>query len=191
MKLRLLAVFVLLALAAVSPIRASIVMPLDGTWVKWSEFMTAPAFFSESWTWTSASSVLFTITDWAVVSDQFEVYDNGNLVLTTPSKPDWDQLRVADPFVSPPYQPDDIDAAFNSGYFSSGTILFAPGSHSITIRDIHIPPVSVGGGPFADGTVAFKAQLVAAPVPEPASLTLAGLASLLVIGYHHWFGKRG
>jgi len=37
-------------------------------------------------------------------------------------------------------------------------IYFASGSHSIDIEDIHIPPVSVGGQPFIDGTVAFKAE---------------------------------
>lgn len=59
--------------------------------------------------------------------------------------------------VSPPYTVNP-DAALADGRFSSALINFASGSHSIDIEDIHIPPVSVGGGPFIDGTVAFKAE---------------------------------
>ena len=153
-------------------------MPLDGSWVILDEYMTAPAFFSGPYTWTSSVPVTFTVTDLFVVSDQFEVYDNGVLVMTTPAVPDW-PAYASDPFTSPPYTTDP-DVALASGYFSSGVISFGPGSHSITIRDFHIPPVGVGGGPFFDGTVAFKA------VPLPASLLL-GVAGMGLIG---WLKRR-
>jgi hypothetical protein len=91
-----------------------------------------------------------------VVTDRFKVYDGGSLVITTPNLPDW-PAYATDPF-DPPWE-DDPDDALASGYFSSEVIIFASGSHSITIEDIHIPPVSVGGDPFPDGTVAFKAEL--------------------------------
>ena len=133
-------------------------MPLDGTWVILDEIMTAPAFFTGPWTWTSDYAVKFTISDLYVVTDQFNVYDNNVLVTTTPAKPDWDVLGLADPFTSPPWT-GDPNVALADGRFCSAVLYFAPGSHSITIEDIHIPPVSVGGAPFPDGTVAFKAEV--------------------------------
>ena len=133
-------------------------MFLDGTWVILDENMTAPAFFSGGpWTWDSDLPVEFTITDLYVVTDIFKVYDWGSFVIETPNEPDWDVLGIAGPFTSPPWT-SDPDVALASGYFSSAVICFASGSHSIDIEDIHIPPVSVGGPPFPDGTVAFKAE---------------------------------
>lgn len=142
-------------------------MPLDGTWVSLVEVMTAPAFFTGTYTWDSLLPVEFTITDWAVVTDVFEVYDSNNLVTTTPSLLDWDDLGLADPLTSPPWTTDP-NVALADGRFSSDVIYFAAGEHSITIRDIHIPPMTEGGEPFFDGTVAFKAV----EVPEPASAAL-------------------
>jgi hypothetical protein len=149
-------------------------MPLDGTWVRLIEVMTAPAFFTGTYTWNSPLPVKFTITDWAVVTDIFEVYDFGNLVETTPSLPDWYALGLPDPLTSPPWTVNP-DVALADGRFSSAVIPFAPGAHSITIRDIHIPPKSQGGSPFVDGTVAFKA------VPEPTTVCLLGLGGLALL----------
>ena len=132
-------------------------MPLDGSWVYLDEYMDPSDFFTGSWDWDEPYLVRFTITDYFVVSDQFEVYDNGVLVATTPAMPDWDDLGIADPFDSPPWT-GDADVALADGRFSSAVLYFGPGEHSITIRDIHIPPTTAGGEPFADGTVAFKAE---------------------------------
>jgi hypothetical protein len=151
-------------------------MPLDGTWVRLIEVMTAPDFFTGTYTWNSPSPVKFTITDWAVVTDIFEVYDFGNLKATTPSLPDWYALGLPDPLTSPPWTVYP-DVALADGRFSSAVINFAPGAHSITIRDIYIPPMSPGGSPFTDGTVAFKAV----PVPEPTTVCLLGLGGLALM----------
>jgi len=134
-------------------------LALDGTWVILIETMTAPAFFTGGpWTWSESAEVEFTITDFQVVSDQFKVYDNGVLVTTTPAMPDWDDLGLASRLISPPYT-EDPDTALADGRFSSAVLYFGPGSHSITIEDIHIPPYAAGI-PCSDGTVAFKAEIV-------------------------------
>lgn len=133
------------------------VMPLDASWVVLDEVMDPGDYFSGPWEWDELYPVRFTITDLYVVSDQFEVYDNGALVATTPAKPDWDDLGFADPFDSPPWT-NNADVALADGRFSSAVLYFGPGAHSITIKDIHIPPVTAGGAPFPDGTVAFKAE---------------------------------
>ena len=72
-------------------------MALDGKWVILDKTMEVGDFFPGGpWTWDSPSlSVNFTIADLYVVSDQFEVYDHGVLVATTPSLPDWDTLGYA------------------------------------------------------------------------------------------------
>ena len=132
-------------------------MFLDGTWVILDENMTAPAFFSGGpWTWDSDLPVEFTITDLYVVTDWFRVHDWGIPVKDTPNLPDWDVLGFLDPYDVPPWE-GDPDLALTSGYFSSAVIYFASGSHSIDIEDLHIPP-TLGGPPFSDGTVAFKAE---------------------------------
>lgn len=134
------------------------VMPLDGSWISLDQFMNEGDFFTGGpWEWDEPYLVRFTITDIWVVSDQFEVYDNGDLVATTPAVPDWDDLGLADSHTSPPYT-GNPDTALADGRFSSAVLYFGPGAHSITIKDIHIPPTTAGGDPFPDGTVAFKAE---------------------------------
>src|SRR4029077_4840394 len=112
--------------------------------------------------------------DFAVVTDQFQVFDGGVLIATTPAMPDWFGIGATDPFESPPFTLDP-DIAFASGNFSSLVIALGAGAHSLQISDIHIPPQAVGGPPFPDGTGAFRAAAIAT-IPEPATLTLLGLA---------------
>jgi hypothetical protein len=127
-------------------------MPLDGTWIILDEYMSEGDYFTGNWDWTSTVVVKFTITDLYVVTDEFEVYDGGSLVLTTPSLPDYSELGIG-AYDEPPWT-DDPDVALTTKEFSKGVVYFAPGSHSIEIRDIDIP------SGFQDGTVAFKAEEV-------------------------------
>jgi len=131
-------------------------MPLDGSWVILDEFMNEGDWFSGPWTWSSAVPVTWTCTDLFVVTDSYEIYDNGVLVYSTPYKPDWDVLGYPDPFTAPPYEVDP-DLALASGFFCHGSIDFGAGSHSITIRNTHVP-LQADGTPFGDSTIAFKAE---------------------------------
>ena len=156
-------------------------MPLDGTWIILDEIMPTGAYFTGSWSWTSPNPVEFTITDWAVVTDVFEVYDGGSLVLTTPSLSDWDVLGLPGPMTSPPWTLNP-DTALADGRFSSAVYVFAPGSHTITIRDIHIPSTTPGGNPFIDGTVAFSAVVI----PAPGAILLGSIG----VGLVGWLRRR-
>jgi hypothetical protein len=164
----------LLLLVSAAP-AASIDMPLDGSWIVLDENMSVGDFFDNTYVWNSPYRVTLDVTDLFVVTDEFEVYDFGTLVLTTPSLPDWDTY-AANPFTDPPFTADP-DVAWTRAAFSKGSITFDPGAHSITIRDIKIPVTSIGGGPFPDGTVAFRGN-----IPEPGSLVLLGLGVLGVGG---------
>lgn len=161
-------------LAAVPPTLAT-PLPIGGPWVKLDQFMAVGDFFTAPdltiyWTFDCpADHCKFIITDYFVVTDQFEVYDHDILIATTPAMPDWWAIGAGDPLQSPPWT-DDPDVAFASGDFSAAVIILGAGAHSISIRDIHIPPIAVGGPAFPDGTVAFRV------VPEPGTLALLGLA---------------
>lgn len=168
---------------AVASIGILAAMPLDGSWTILDEYMDEGDFFSGSWMWTSANPVTFTITDLYVVTDEFEVYDNGVLVLTTPSLPDYSELvPPIDAFLSPPWT-NNPDTALAEPLFSKGIISFGPGSHEITIRDIDIP------SSFADGTVAFKAELVVVEIdikpgscPNPFNSKSRGSVPVAIVG---------
>ncbi len=162
-------------------------LALGGPWVildqgSLASPMLAGDFFkapdgTNIWTLTCPTSCYFYITDLFVVTDQFEVYDGGALIATTPAMPDWFGIGAPDPFASPPWT-DNPDVAWASGDFSALKIALGAGTHDLSIRDIHIPAMSVGGGPFFDGTVAFRAE-----IPEPASLALLGVALLAAFGF--------
>lgn len=168
-----------LSMLALPCLARAVPMPLDGSWIVLDETMNEGDFFSGNppsvvvgvgpspWTWNSGVAVVFDITDLFVVTDVFEVYDNGGLVLTTTPTANWDSF-AGSPF-DPPFTTNP-DVAWATAAFSKGSILFAPGAHSITIRDIAIPPLAAGADDFPDGTVAFRATAV----PEPTSLLLLG-----------------
>jgi hypothetical protein len=124
------------------------------------------------WAYASATPVTLTVTDLYVVSDAFDIYLDGGYLASTPLVPDWPAYAAA-PF-DPPWTADP-DAALGSGVFSSGVFVLPAGAHFVSFLDYHIPPVAVGGPPFSDGTIAFKA------VPEPATLSLLALAGLAVL----------
>jgi hypothetical protein len=169
----------------------SVPLALDDNWVCASSTMKAGDFFTAgcdqspgaatladatTWNWTSTSEVSFDITDWSVATDQYEVYDNGSLVASVLGGTEWQFI--------PGCNGDSADAScgfgftfdesFASPFLAHATLLFAPGSHSIAIRDIQIPVQGFNGLPTdipaPNGTVAFRAS----PVPEPASLFLLG-----------------
>lgn len=130
--------------------------PPQTPWTILAEPLGGGGLFSATWTSNVPYDMVFTVTDLYVASDQFEVYDNAALIFTTPAMSDWDVLGFPNPFASPPYETD-ADDALASGVFSSAAITLGPGPHSIILRDIHLPPISIGGPAFTDGTVAFKA----------------------------------
>jgi hypothetical protein len=145
---------------------------LNGSWTVLDEIMPVPNFFPGGpWDWNSSRFVRLDATDLQVVGDRFEIYDTGTLVFTAPLLPDWSAYG-SDPFDSPPFTTNP-DVAWATMAFTKGSLLFAPGAHSITFRSIQ-KPLTVEGHPFADSTVAFRATAV----PEPGTLTLVGTALL-------------
>jgi hypothetical protein len=164
----------------------SLPLVLDGNWVCASNRMIAGDFFTggceqspgaatladaTTWTWTSASEVAFDITDWSAATDRFEVYDGGSLFASVLGGTEWQFVPGCngDPGDASCGIRQTFDDSFASPFSAHATLLFAPGSHSIAIRDVQIP-LQANGTPFPNGTVAFRAT----PVPEPATLFLLG-----------------
>ena len=115
------------------------------------------------WTYTAGPlGAWFIITDVADAGDDFNVYDNLNLILVTPTVP-------ANGYVCGTTDTDYVDPAVcvSDPNMSHGEVYLTPGPHSLTIlaRD----------APFGDGVGDF--QIV--PLPEPA---LSALSGAVIIG---------
>jgi hypothetical protein len=91
----------------------------------------------EPFTFSSSAPVVVKVTDVLCRGDQFEVFDFGVSIGTTPAVPV--QECDTEPFVGDP------DVAFEDPSFSHGSFVLGPGSHSITIVVI-ADPFGFGSG---------------------------------------------
>jgi hypothetical protein len=113
---------------------------------------------SPPWTFSSATPVLFTVTDAFRGGDSFNVFDFDVLIGSTPPVPRFD----VSPEISNP------EEAVVDARFSHASFPLAAGAHSITI--------SLAATPFtAGGAAYFRAD----SVPEPSSIALAGATGLV------------
>jgi len=132
---------------------APVPLPLDGTWIILDEFIGVGNPFTNDYTWNSGNRVAFNITDYAVVTDAFDVFDNAVYLLSTPLLDDWSALGFANPFESPPFTLDP-NVAWANPLFSKDFYEFRPGAHSLTIVATQIPT------DLSDSTVAFRAATI-------------------------------
>src|SRR5262245_46748691 len=95
--------------AVLAPPAAASPLILGAPWTVLDQDMPVGGFFTApdaTTTWTfncPAATCNLLITDLFVVTDQFEVYDFGALIATTPAMPDWFGIGAPDPFTSPPW----------------------------------------------------------------------------------------
>jgi hypothetical protein len=134
-------------------------------WDQQVQLMASGDYFSTEY--TAAVGEFVHVTGFYVTGDYYNVYVNGNLVLTTPQVQPID-VDLGD--ANTLYQ--DPGYSFASGQFSTGTFR-VNANDVIAIQDLYVPQ----GDPRI-GEVAVQA------VPEPASLAFcfAGFALALVSG---------
>jgi hypothetical protein len=102
-------------------------------------------------TFSSSRPVLVKLTDAACRGDQFELFDFGVSIGTTPAVP-VDQVGECDPFITDP------DIAFQDPSYSHGSFALGPGSHSITIVAIT--------NPFGAGTGFIRVDFLPLPTSK-------------------------
>ncbi len=151
----------------------------DGTWFQADEFHAPGSFFATTWDFTCSDSCTLDVSDWAVISDLFEVFDNALSIGLTSIVPSWDVLGCTGAF-DPACFTTDPDAAWADARYSKASFLLSAGFHSISILTNFIPPTSVGGGQFADSTVQLRVNEV--PLPAAFGFLAVGLAGLGVLG---------
>ncbi len=147
-------------------------LSIDGVWHTQYELMGASGeYFSTSYTATQPESV--EVTGYWDNTDQYNVYVDGSLVLTTPSAPGSTvPIDYGDTFGT--YT--DPSTAWNSGLFSQG-IFTVNDNDVILIQDI--------GPLFPDPAMASNDAQVGlqaiAPIPEPASAVLMVLSFAVLV----------
>ncbi len=103
-------------------------------------------------TFTAATDVLFKITDAFIPGDTFNVFDFGNLIISTVA-------GLGGPTTADP------DIAYASSTYGHGSAVLGAGNHEITVFTNATPGGS--GGAYL--------RVDTAAVPEPATLALMGL----------------
>jgi len=140
-------------------VSSPIPLPANGTWyysgVRLATigpdgqggWMNAPSQ-AELWLIDATDPVVLSITDAWVTGDRFEVYLNGNLVLTTPAVPFEQQPEIQPDTPGPvPFQNQTaLDSAFAAPRYSSGAVLISSGFHLLNIKDISFPPGAGAAG---------------------------------------------
>ncbi len=136
---------------------SDIPLPLNNTWVVRDQFIgDCPAFFPETFIFTSADPVYLRVADLFVIGDSYNVYDNGELLFTSVCSDDWKELGFPNPF-NPPYTADpEWVWSQRDAFFAKGYKTLSPGTHRITIQAIERPT------DFTDSTVAISVR----PVPR-------------------------
>lgn len=143
--------------------------PLGTAWVGLLENIGGPGHFFGTF-FTATVSGTLQVTDYLVVGDEFDVYINGSLKLTTPDLPDYQGLGVG-ASADPPYT-SDPDVAWGRPEFSKGSLA------GILVGDLIQIKVIAGPAPFPDNSVGVR---IVVPEPGTYALFVAGLAGIAVL----------
>lgn len=161
--------FVALAFTT-QPVKAG-PLPTDGNWhiFNWS---SAPGSWANEspLQFSTTGPVLLDVTDAFAPGDRFTLFKDGNVLVGTTSQVNVPANYMADP-----------NATFVHPGFSSATFALPPGTYSISIQVTQIAE----GAPNGAGFIRVRPDIELSEVPEPGSMTMAGLGlvSLAYAGY--------
>jgi|GEM_PF-3030671 len=152
------------AAAVRTSIPTPVSLPVNGVWhyTSCSNGTVGPDFQGgwmsipsqdELWLVSSSEKVLFRITDAWLTGDQFEVYVNGALALTTPSVPNGGSPEIKPDLVAVPApftKQGKLYGAYAGAQYSHGEIVLPAGDHLINIKLIASPVTGAGLGVLAE-----------------------------------------
>ena len=153
------------AVLSCAPASAQTIIPTYNNWSYDDQDLTPPTFFTETWQAAFTGKVL--VTDWAVVGDNYNIYDNGNLVAST-DVADW---TISDPTNS--HYTSDANVAWADPLFAHASFGASAGD-IITIESITVP------SGYPDATVAISE---AVPEASTWAMMVLGFAGLGYAGY--------
>ena len=165
MKLKLGLLAIVIVITAFAAVNASAdTLTADGFWNYFGWVDGPNTWATPTFDFTTSSNTTIQVVDGGVTGDQFEVWVNDALAMTTSGGTSGDDLGLWE------------DAAWASDSYAKGSFSLDSGTYTIKIKNIEIAPGFTAGGAY----MRALATPASTSVPEPTSLIYFGMPALML-----------